>query len=85
MVISFNGKDKMVTMVDGKIDEYEWTGEVEMTHLEAKVELTGEYLGGEYFNFSFYEGFVNSAMMATCFSYAKDFEDKDCPDPVDVV
>ena len=50
MVISFNGEDKIVTMVDGKIDEYEWTAEVEIALLEAKVELTGEYLRGKYFN-----------------------------------
>ena len=77
MVISFNGKDKMVTMADRKIDEYEGTAEVEMEHLESKLELTVEYLGQEYFQFSFLRihEFRNYGEM---FLLRKRFEYKTC-------
>lgn len=54
-----------------------------MVHLDAKVLLTGEYLG-ENTSTSASIKFVNPKIMKTCYSYEKNFEDKNCPDHMDV-
>ena len=55
VVISYNGEDKVVSMLDGKIGEYEWTGWVDIALTDPRVDMTGEYLQGEYYNFTFYD------------------------------
>ena len=45
---------------------------------DSRITLTGEYLHGEYNNFTFWDDFVNSVLMGDCFE-GEMLDERPCP------